>query len=192
MAGEDSTESEPEDELPASDEVTDPNEDTISDWPTDAIPSEPTAPDWTPGEVLGYAKPPTEKLPGQRLPSKVSRSVGPIAMAFGIGAAAAIPGTIAAAKIDANSALLIGALGGLCALTAIILGTIGRLNPVGRRAATVGRRIGCAAPLLLMLLGTMIFGGSGLEVLRIAATLILVVLVGFLIILVFDAILGAD
>jgi len=118
-----------------------------------------------------------------------------IAVGLGIGAVGAILVGIVLATLDEEDAALFAfSLGILCTPAAIILGAIGRLNRQGRRAATIGRRIGCGIPLvwLMLLLVGAIASGSAAEMGQILGMLVLVFLVGCLIILIFDAILGAD
>jgi hypothetical protein len=208
MLGEDSTESELEENEPDPPETPDSARDTIPDWPADAIPSETIEPDWTPGEAIGYAKerkPPL--LPGQRRPSSVSQRVGVVGMGLGFAAVTVIGGTIVVISVlgrsgsnpggvPINTDVMVAAflLGCLLTLAAIIVGTIGRLNATGRSAATLGRRIGCGIPLTYILLGAVagIANGDIADVVRAIAFFILVLLVGFLIILIADAILGTN
>lgn len=198
MPGEDFLESEPENNQGDPAEANDSARDTIPDWPADAIAPEET---WVPGQQLSYFQPRAEPIRAFRRPPNVSPIIGPLAHWFSLGTGACSCGAIIAMKImnilrARHGAPAIGfvveqrlVLLGFCfGLAGIVLGTVGRLNPEGRRAAIRGRRLGCATPLLIVIL--MIVLGIGHLDLRDALGFCAAMLVfGFLIILVSDAIL---
>ena len=206
MSGDDLADSEPEDDDLNPAEAAHPDPDTISDWPADAIPSEPEEPAWSPGGVLGYAQQHRRRLPGRRRPSSVSPNVGPIAQWSGVCGIVGILGLIGAgilveatkntrvAAIALGSINVLLLLGGLGTLAALILGTIGRLNDEGRRAATIGRRLGCAGPISVFAAAFLaaVAAGNGMGVLGATAALVFILIIGSLIILVVDAILGTS
>jgi hypothetical protein len=177
--------------------------DTLADWPADALPAEaPPEAEWTPGGALSYARPRNELLPGQRRPSKVSPVVGTIAMWMGIGSAASLGGTAAVAVLAGAAgrppallyfAAILSLIGIATFWGAIILGTIGRLNGSGRRHATIGRRIGCAIPMVF--LGFAVVGalfGSSADGLAAIASFLFALIVGNLVLLAIDGILGTS
>ncbi len=201
MPGEESVESGPRGDT----DDTNPVSDTISDWPADAIPSEPPELSWAPGQAVAYSQRRVRRPLGQR-PTRVSRNVGPIAMWLGVAAVCAIASAIVAAILLGSSNAMIGqtpvdfivvlgamAIALLLTLAAIILGTIGRLNPEGRRAAAMGRRIGCGIPLAFILLALVSAAvrGDVAEFVDVTAIFVFTFLTGFLIILIADAILGS-
>jgi hypothetical protein len=205
MSPDDLAESEPEGEGIDPAEDAEGVADTIGEWPADAIPTEPIEPAWAPGEVLGYAKAAKPRLlPGQARPSRVSPIVGTITLAFALAAAVAIAGGCFLAFFASRRPVLsapaimiaevIVTLGCLCTPTAIVLGTIGRLNPECRSCASLGRRIACGIPLAFFAIMLVVFIRKGEVSSAILALgrFVFTLVVGFVILVTTDAILGTD
>ncbi len=138
------------DEMEPDEEWTGEVEVGIPDWPVDAIHFSTWlfTETWEPGTPIPYGSAPTVG-PGCRNGSRCA-SLGPIAMAFGLCALGANINASVAAFFKDGSFEGILALGQICILPALVLGTLGRRSQIGRRTAAIGRLCGWAVPLPIL------------------------------------------
>lgn len=168
----------------------------IPDWPADAIEysAGPVDEAWNAGTALSCASAPTAtRRPGGRRPG--NPALGPIALAMGISALGSAMAGLIAAWLHQGSANAIMAVGLICVLPALILGTLGRRSRAGRRAATIGRLCGWATPVSLLFILVAAFKSVvdvPFKVLIVVFPLLGYGLVAFLITLIADAMLDAD